>query len=309
MLRTFILSVFLFSFVLYAGDIERERSRKELNFLGSFNQNMPTQLQTSLPKTTTSEKVNYAGGVSARISSSTYGFEWVMDRDIVWNYNDTSYSSFYVLDQEYNSKAVYSGMFSIWIFRTTTTAYAQAESDIEYAKTKSSYQIYNNKSSVTFCGQPAYLNKWTYLSSLGTSYVYNSWYFTKNNVVYMYSIFTTVSDWNVNNFWYTLYATGLFSFPTGVAKMPLQKTSNTTISNYPEPFNNTTTISFILDKEETVKMRVFSVDGRQVFSIDEKMKTGMNEFPVSFKNLNSGKYIVELSIGDKKYSKEISYNK
>ncbi len=72
------------------------------------------------------------------------------------------------------------------------------------------------------------------------------------------------------------------------------------VSNFPNPFNPTTQISFILPEQAFVKLRVFDLIGREVAElVNGELKAGNHNANFNASNLASGIYLYQLEIGDK----------
>ena len=69
--------------------------------------------------------------------------------------------------------------------------------------------------------------------------------------------------------------------------------------NFPNPFNPTTTIEFIINKSENVKLNIFNIKGELVANIIDKiLDQGSHRVIFDGRNLNSGLYFVSLEAGD-----------
>lgn len=67
------------------------------------------------------------------------------------------------------------------------------------------------------------------------------------------------------------------------------------LTNFPNPFNNTTAISFTLEKEDFVRLTVIDVYGKQVFTLlERKMSSGTHSVDFSSEKLSSGIYFYQL---------------
>jgi len=65
--------------------------------------------------------------------------------------------------------------------------------------------------------------------------------------------------------------------------------------NYPNPFNPTTIVNYSIPKDGFVNLRVFDVNGREVFVlVNENQKTGSHEITFDAFNLSSGIYFYKL---------------
>ncbi|HPR16718.1 MAG TPA: choice-of-anchor L domain-containing protein [Candidatus Cloacimonadota bacterium] len=83
------------------------------------------------------------------------------------------------------------------------------------------------------------------------------------------------------------------------------------VSVYPNPFNPSTTISFIVNETSPVKLEIFNVKGQRInVLIDESMNAGQREI-VWNGNDNSGKtcptgfYLIRLSIAENQYVRKL----
>jgi photosystem II stability/assembly factor-like uncharacterized protein len=90
--------------------------------------------------------------------------------------------------------------------------------------------------------------------------------------------------------------TGVFFVNMGAADEPPSMTPrNFELSNFPNPFNATTLISFSLPQAADMRLRVFDVTGREVFSRDlGTMNAGTHRVPFDAASLSSGVYIARL---------------
>jgi hypothetical protein len=69
------------------------------------------------------------------------------------------------------------------------------------------------------------------------------------------------------------------------------------ISNYPNPFNSSTLISFYLPKNGFINFEIFNLVGKEIFSSMKYFYEGINEYTINFTeyNLSSGIYIVRVN--------------
>ena len=66
--------------------------------------------------------------------------------------------------------------------------------------------------------------------------------------------------------------------------------------NFPNPFNNSTTIEFVLKKDGHYKIEIYNVLGKKVDVIlDENKAIGSYKINYNAKNLSSGVYLYVLS--------------
>lgn len=76
--------------------------------------------------------------------------------------------------------------------------------------------------------------------------------------------------------------------------------------NYPNPFTQSTTISFRLDKSSTVKLVIYNIKGDEISTlINENMEAGIHEIQFSGKQLPAGYYLYELQAGEKVLRKKM----
>lgn len=65
----------------------------------------------------------------------------------------------------------------------------------------------------------------------------------------------------------------------------------------PNPFTNMVNLNFSLEKESDISLQVFSVDGKLVFTADNKVfNAGINNMSINLEDQNSGLYFVNLKI-------------
>ena len=75
---------------------------------------------------------------------------------------------------------------------------------------------------------------------------------------------------------------------------------------YPNPFNNSFELEFILDKEVEVEIHLYDVMGRLIETISEPtLMQGIQHIQIDGKSLNKGVYFLELKVDDKAYKKMI----
>ncbi|TVQ01054.1 MAG: T9SS C-terminal target domain-containing protein [Balneolaceae bacterium] len=68
--------------------------------------------------------------------------------------------------------------------------------------------------------------------------------------------------------------------------------------NYPNPFNPTTQIRYELPQQETIRLTVYDMVGRQVaVLVNETMQAGVHTVTFDAGNLSSGVYIYTLKVG------------
>lgn len=90
---------------------------------------------------------------------------------------------------------------------------------------------------------------------------------------------------------------------------PDMKTPETQIylgQNYPNPFRNTTKISYLVKKTGTISLEVFDVFGKKVVTlINEKQVPGTYELELNAQNLKSGTYFYRLNASDCTQTKKL----
>lgn len=78
------------------------------------------------------------------------------------------------------------------------------------------------------------------------------------------------------------------------------------ISNYPNPFNPSTTLNLTLDSNRSVEIALFNSKGEKLFDIfGGSLKSGVSTFDIDLANFNSGIYFVRVS-GDLQLMKKIT---
>ena len=85
--------------------------------------------------------------------------------------------------------------------------------------------------------------------------------------------------------------------PPGIGEV--QNSSLALFQNVPNPANNTTRISYDLNKPEKVKFDIYDLTGRKVLSFDEGNKlTGVHSIDINLSSLNAGTYFYNLRTND-----------
>ena len=92
--------------------------------------------------------------------------------------------------------------------------------------------------------------------------------------------------------------------PTAIGEPVILPVDITTLTNYPNPFNNSTTIALALDRTADVKLSIINVNGQYVSRIYAGvLTTGNHTFgwqaSSSLKSLSSGIYIAIAEIDGK----------
>jgi len=109
--------------------------------------------------------------------------------------------------------------------------------------------------------------------------------------------------------------TTIIVFPDTSKQDTSKTTSKTNVfissfSNYPNPFNNSTIIYFLLQKDTRVKLRLFDLLGRELTTLlNETKKKGTYNIPVNFSNYPAGVYILKLETAESSYSRKLLYIK
>ena len=81
--------------------------------------------------------------------------------------------------------------------------------------------------------------------------------------------------------------------PTSVNE--LTENNNSSLSVFPNPFTSTTTLSFNLEKSETITINIYNVTGRKMKSVfTGKLAIGKQEIKIETKDFNRGIYFCEV---------------
>ena len=76
--------------------------------------------------------------------------------------------------------------------------------------------------------------------------------------------------------------------------------------SYPNPFNASFTIPFVLKKTTEVKLKLYDISGRQVMQIlNEKLSSGSYHYRVDANTLSSGVYILKIDLGQNAHSQKL----
>lgn len=82
------------------------------------------------------------------------------------------------------------------------------------------------------------------------------------------------------------------------------------LRNYPNPFNNGTTLSYVLPWEGDVTLRIYDITGRLIEVLLEKHQApGRYDIRFSAPDLSSGVYIYQLEVNGNKLSRTMVYNR
>ncbi|PIE78008.1 MAG: hypothetical protein CSA15_10125, partial [Candidatus Delongbacteria bacterium] len=73
------------------------------------------------------------------------------------------------------------------------------------------------------------------------------------------------------------------------------------LSNYPNPFNSTTTIGFKLPKISDISLQIFNNSGELVKTLinNQRVKSGNHEVVLDLENYSSGVYYSKLTVNNK----------
>lgn len=78
--------------------------------------------------------------------------------------------------------------------------------------------------------------------------------------------------------------------------------------NFPNPFNPSTIIGFVLPSQSLVKLKIYDITGREVGTlVNEELEAGEYEFQFNASNLSSGVYFYTLQTPDFKETKRMIY--
>jgi len=106
----------------------------------------------------------------------------------------------------------------------------------------------------------------------------------------------------------TLYIDNLSfdGFFSGLKNPAIALPNNFDFSIYPNPFCESATVSFSLNNDENISVRLFDLSGRQISVLaDGLYKKGSHSIDLTASGLNSGFYICVINTSDKFYSKKI----
>jgi len=89
-----------------------------------------------------------------------------------------------------------------------------------------------------------------------------------------------------------------YDFPKTLAKSIAEIPESITLTNYPNPFNPATTISFHLPESEKVILKVYDIKGQLVATlVDNVLSEGFHSIDFNGRHLSSGIYIYEITAG------------
>lgn len=109
------------------------------------------------------------------------------------------------------------------------------------------------------------------------------------------------------NLWYTAWVDAGLIVPTGVEPPGATAPSEFHLEqNFPNPFNPTTTISYVLPVGGTVFLKIFSLDGREVTTlVGENQSAGEHRIMFDASHLASGMYMYRLQLGTFEQTKKL----
>lgn len=82
------------------------------------------------------------------------------------------------------------------------------------------------------------------------------------------------------------------------------------VSVYPNPFTNTTNVTVSLASAQEVKVDIYNLVGEKVYSVSQgQMAAGVHSVIVDGTSLSSGMYFVNVTAGEKTYTKKVTLNK
>jgi len=90
------------------------------------------------------------------------------------------------------------------------------------------------------------------------------------------------------------------------------KTDKVRISNYPNPFSNSTTISFSISESQKVSLKIYDMAGRLIKTIaDAQMQTGTHQLIWNARDekgnaVSTGNYLLKMQAGNYEETKKIS---
>ncbi|MBZ0184169.1 MAG: T9SS type A sorting domain-containing protein [Melioribacteraceae bacterium] len=143
-------------------------------------------------------------------------------------------------------------------------------------------------------------------NQIGIASGYTSTYevdFDANYNVYSQSYFGwTVEKWQYSG------ELPVIDIGTSVEKTDLGIPSNFNLSqNYPNPFNPTTTISFDLNKDASVKLNIYNIAGELVQTVlSDNLSAGSYKVDFDASKLSSGTYIYSLSADNQRITKKMT---
>ena len=78
--------------------------------------------------------------------------------------------------------------------------------------------------------------------------------------------------------------------------------------NFPNPFNPSTKIKFSLSKTNNVVLKIYDINGKEIVELINSIKNpGIYEINFNAKDMVSGIYFYQLSVGERSITKKMSY--
>ncbi len=111
-----------------------------------------------------------------------------------------------------------------------------------------------------------------------------------------------------SQYWCSNYKLYIQAIGTSITKIPSEYNLS---QNYPNPFNPSTTISYDLPEHSDVTLKVFDLNSKEVFSMEDELDAGHYElkFDPSVHGLSTGIYIYTLKAGDFVETRKMVYMK
>ncbi|MCP4582120.1 MAG: T9SS type A sorting domain-containing protein [candidate division Zixibacteria bacterium] len=98
---------------------------------------------------------------------------------------------------------------------------------------------------------------------------------------------------------YDCYIVKLDEDHVGIDEYKLVPDNYKVLSNYPNPFNASTTISFAIDKPQHVSLKVYDIMGQEIKTlINTRLDAGMHSIKFDASDLASGFYLYKLETGE-----------
>ncbi|MBT3679346.1 MAG: T9SS type A sorting domain-containing protein, partial [Candidatus Marinimicrobia bacterium] len=86
---------------------------------------------------------------------------------------------------------------------------------------------------------------------------------------------------------------------TGVGEVQTQPSNNRLAQNYPNPFNPSTRIAFEVQETSQVRLDIFDIQGRHIYTVlDKEMSVGHHDIVFNNHGLASGVYLYRIEMGD-----------
>jgi len=95
-------------------------------------------------------------------------------------------------------------------------------------------------------------------------------------------------------------------FLSGIKESPLPIAQNIDFNVYPNPFSDHSIVSFSLNQDEKVMIRMFDLSGKQVLILaDGKYTSGEHKIDLAASGLGKGFYVCVIHTGTLVYSKKV----